>query len=584
MTAHLVAALGLALGLLGGAVGLGRLAGGRDLPGAAVLGLHLLWWPGALAGVVVSPGTAAVVVLAAAAAGLAALLSRRVPRRQLAVLGAAVVAGAPVWLAPPVFYDALVYHLGMPWTWLVNGSMAPVEHNLFSHFPLAASVVFLGPVRLGVPEAAAGLHWACLWLAVAAAVELARRLGAEQRAWVAGLCTAVSWHALWIAGVAAVDQLVVLAVAVAAVEMVVFLEDHRRRPWTAGLALGLALAVKYTAAVPAAALLLASLAVRPRRWRWPVAAGAVAALSSSFWYLRNLLTTGNPVYPLFWGVFGGRGWTAADNARYLATVREGVGGWRSLVEGTVQLLDPGRGLGWWLPVAAVLAVGAAVRGRREARVRWLLLACALTVSGWLATSHTTRYALVLGPLAGALAARGLAGLGRAARRLAVAGLVLAALAGVGRWAVFTFGELGWAHWLAGGRAAEEWRHRVTVNDPAPAWRAADRLLPATSRILLVAEGRSWGCPRPHHASSAYDTQLVQRVVEETPSAEAAASRLRGLGFTHMMINLGELARLHGPPYLVLHWRDPGAAARWRELVASSRPVWRGDVLALRELP
>ncbi len=105
---------------------------------------------------------------------------------------------------------------------------------------------------------------------------------------------------------AAVGQVVVLAVAVAAAEMAALLAgEEERKAWTAGLALGLALAVKYTAAVPVAALLLALVVVRPRRWRWAVGAGVVAAGSSSFWYLRSLITTGNPVYPLFWGLLGG---------------------------------------------------------------------------------------------------------------------------------------------------------------------------------------------------------------------------------------------------------------------------------------
>ncbi len=584
MTVHCLLALGLALGIVGGALGLGRLAGTKDAPAAVVVGLQLLWWPAALVGTVISPRMAAAVVVAASAAGLGALAARRSAWREAAIVGGFMVVGAPVWLAPPVFYDALVYHLGMPWSWLQNGSMAPVAHNLFSHFPLAASVVFLGPVRLGLPEAAAGVHWACLGLSVLAAVELARRLGADRVSWLAGLCAVASWHALWIAGVAAVDQIVILAVTVAAVEVVDVLSGRERRPWLAGLALGLALAVKYTAAVPVAALLTALLLIRPALWKWGVGTGLVALASSSFWFVRNLVTTGNPVYPLFWNLLGGRGWSATDNARYLATVREGVGGWRAVAQGLAQLVDPSRGLGWWLALAVLLGGVAAWRARREAGVRWLGVAVVLATAGWLATSHTTRYALVLAPLVGALAARGTVGLGRTARTVVAAGLVLGAAVGVVRYGAFTFGELGWFHWLGGCGPAETWRHRVTVNDPAPAWRAADRLLPPKARVLIVAEGRSWGCPRAHHASSAYDTQLVQRVVERSDSAVEAIARLEDMGFSHLMVNWGELRRLHGPPFRVLEWKDGEARQRWIGLRAAAREVWRSGSLELLELP
>ncbi len=584
MTVHCLLALGLALGIVGGALGLGRLAGMKGAPAAAVVGLQLLWWPAALIGTLCSPRVGAALVLAVSAVGLAALVARRSAWRGAAVVGGFMLVGAPVWLAPPIFYDALVYHLGMPWSWLRNGSMAPVAHNLFSHFPLAASVVFLGPVRLGLPEAAAGVHWACLGLAVLAAVDLARRLGAGRVAWLAGLCAVASWHALWIAGVAAVDQIVVLAVTVAAVEVVDVLSGRERRPWLAGLALGLALAVKYTAAIPVAALLTAVLVIRPGRWKWGVGAGLVALASSSFWFVRNFVTTGNPVYPLFWNLLGGRGWSATDNARYLATVREGIGGWRSVGQGLLQLVDPSRGLGWWLVPAALLGGVAVWCARRGAGVRWLGAAVVLTTAGWLATSHTTRYALVLAPLVGALAAKGASGLGRTARAVVVAGLVLGAAVGVVRYGAFTFGELGWLHWLGGRGSAQTWRHRVTVNDPAPAWRAADRLLSPDARILIVADGRSWECPRAHHASSAYDTQLVQRVVEKSRSAAGAIAHLEDMGFSHVMINWGELRRLHGPPFRVLEWADAEARQRWIGLRASSREVWRSGSLELLELP
>ncbi len=579
MSALTAAAVLLAAGLILGAAGWGRLAGVRgDTPAAAVVGLHALWWPAALVGLV-SPVAAAATVLALAAAGLAGWAPRPRAWRAAAALGGLVLAGTPIWAAPPVFYDALAYHLGAPWSWLVNGSMAPVPHHLFTHFPLAASVVFLGPVRLGLPEAAAGLHWAVLGLAAAAAHGLARRLGAERTAWAAAACTAGSWHALWIAGVAAADQFVVLAVAVAAAELLPLARGGARPPWLAGAALGLGLAVKYTAAVPVAALLLALLVARPRAWRAAALAGTTAGAAASFWYARNLVTTGNPFFPLAWSALGGRGWDPVQDARYLAIVREGVGGWRSVPAGIVQLLDPARGLGWWLAVAAVLATGAVAGVRHDRGVRFLALATVLTVAGWLATSHTTRYALVLAPLVGALAALGLAGLGPPARRIAAAGLALAVGVGAVQYAAFALGGLGWWRWWRGPEAAEAWRHRLTVNDPLPAYRLAGRLLPAGARVLVVGDARPWGLARPHHASSAYDRQLIEAVVSAARDADEAAARLRALGFSHLAINWGELERLGGPPYRLLGFRTEAARRRYRELLlehtvhlASAGPV------------
>jgi hypothetical protein len=301
--------------------------------------------------------------------------------------------------------------------------------------------------------------------------------------------------------------------------------------------------------------------------------------------VRNLVTTGNPAFPLLWALFGGRGWSAEDNQRYLALVQEGVGGLASVPAGLAHLVAPPIGLGWWavaaLPLAAFALTGddGARRGRRL-----VALAVALALAGWLVTSQTTRYALPLAALLAALAAAGLGRFGPRPARLVLALLGATVALGVLNLAAFVLGVLGVGRLWRGAESAEAWRHSVTANDPIPAYRRCDAVLPPQARILVVGEGRSWGCPRPHQVSSPYDEQLVQDVVESSPSAAAAAQRLRSAGFTHLLINWAEVARLGGPNYRVLRWHSPDAAARWRELLGEfTRPVFRQGSVDVRVL-
>ncbi len=575
---HALAALALTALAAAGLLGLGEGLGGRSAGDRWVRGWTALWWSVALIAQLAGPRPAVWAGLLILAGGLwrAWGVARRRPRAAL-LFGAALAAGAPLWLAPPYFYDALVYHLGLPWTWLANGSFATVPHNLFSHFPMAAATVYLLPVALGVPEAAAGLHWATFVIALVALARLAGRLGAGRDRWVAPALMLACWHGTWIASVAAADQLVVLGVVLMADHLVARAEPARERILGAGLAFGLAIAAKYTAAIPAAAVLAVGwLGSASLAW----AAAGIGVAASSFWWVRNLLTTGNPFFPLLWALLGGRGWSAADDERYLALVREGVGGLASVPAGLVHLVAPPDGLGWWA-VAALPLVLLALFGdngaRRERRL--VALALALAVAGWLVTSQTTRYALPLAALLAALAAAGLGQFGRRPARLVRALLGVTVALGALNLAAFVFGVLGFDRLWSGAQSAEAWRQAVTVNDPVPAYRRCDALLPQNARILVVGEGRSWGCPRPHQVSSPYDGQLVQTVVESSPTAAAAAQRLHAAGFTHLLINWGEVARLGGPGYRVLRWRSPDAEARWRTLLARfTRPVVReGDV-------
>ena len=165
------------------------------------------------------------------------------------------------------------------------------------------------PVVAEAPEAAAGLHWLTFIAALGSLVSLSRNLGAGRWSWMAPALLCGSWHAPWLAGLAAADHLVLLGIVAAAESWTSSREPDP--PWAeTGIPLGLALSAKYTAMVPVAALLLAAVALRRPRWH-AVAAGALALAASSFWWIRNLAEVGNPFHPLLWDVFGGPGWTAA---------------------------------------------------------------------------------------------------------------------------------------------------------------------------------------------------------------------------------------------------------------------------------
>src|SRR4030042_5803707 len=101
----------------------------------------------------------------------------------LPVLGALLA--LPVALAEPFFYDALVYHLGLPWQALLEGGLRAHPENLFAAFPPLAQLLSAAPLAVGLDRLPAVLHWWSFVAAGAAAGRLARSLGAPP--WAAGL-------------------------------------------------------------------------------------------------------------------------------------------------------------------------------------------------------------------------------------------------------------------------------------------------------------------------------------------------------------------------------------------------------------
>jgi hypothetical protein len=153
-----------------------------------------------------------------------------------------------------------------------------------------------------------------------------------------------------------------------------------------GVALGVGAGTKYTAYLPAAAVLILGVVAAPRVVRWKVAAAAAAGAlaTSAFWLLRNLVQLHNPLSPLGVGPLRG---VESPLQRYET----------SLLSHVVHLhtgpLHTWLSLGWRLVgIAAVVPlVGAAValaRGRRQPLAAGLAATAAFAVVAYMATPYT----------------------------------------------------------------------------------------------------------------------------------------------------------------------------------------------------
>jgi hypothetical protein len=129
------------------------------------------------------------------------------------------------------------------------------------------------------------------------------------------------------------------------------------------------------------------------------------------------------------------------------------------------------------------------------------------------------------------------------------------------------GELGGLGLLAGSTSAVA--PRWVSNDPRPLFATAS-MLPAGARVLFVGEPRGFGFPRRFVAPSQHDVSPLRLVLEGDSSPSAACLDLRQRGFTHLLVNWGELARL-AAGYPVAPWRDRAGWLRWNHFVASLGP-------------
>ena len=207
-------------------------------------------------------------------------------------------------LAPPIHFDALVYHLTMPAAYLQAGRVMPLDWIQYSGMPQVVEMLFTWAMALGGGSAAVCLGWLVGMIALAGlAGSLRHSLGARA-AWVgiASLLSGFSLAASLAWGYADWPGLAFGWGCLAA--LIAWWENGRLRALVlGGVFAGLALSTKYTGGVVLLTGMLVLIWQNAARKRNPLPDllrfGLPAVLISLPWWVRNFLASGNPFEPFF---------------------------------------------------------------------------------------------------------------------------------------------------------------------------------------------------------------------------------------------------------------------------------------------
>jgi hypothetical protein len=205
-------------------------------------------------------------------------------------------------------YDTLSYHLHAPATWMHEGRLAivpsPFGDPAPAYAPANLELVFqflMAPLRSDALAGVGQLPFAALAAtAIAAAV---REAGGTRAAALSAALAFLLIPEVWTQAPAAMTDLGLAAFALASLPFAtrLFRDGTRVDAATAGVALGLAVGTKYVGALMALPFLVtAGLALGSRRIDWRATSMMIVpiAVLGGVWYLRNLIVTGNPFYPV----------------------------------------------------------------------------------------------------------------------------------------------------------------------------------------------------------------------------------------------------------------------------------------------
>ena len=500
----------------------------------------------------------------------------RIPRTSIALIVLVQALGLVAALAPPTAKDTLLYPLALPKTYIAAGALVDTPYNIASYYPLGVEMHDVWAMLLGglggprTAETAAGATlFAFAPLLALVTYGWAREQGADP-AWasLAALSVAAIPSAYDVAASGYVD-LALTAYTALAVRGVgrwwTTLDGAWLRPVV--FAVGAALSIKLTTVVLVLALALVILVralgmsraadasapagTTPARL---VVVGfsalALGALLAAPWYARTWTRTGNPVFPFFLSLLGGRapGWDLERSQLYegmfsvygnavtpldflLSPVRLSL---------AAQLHEPAYYdgvLGVVFLFAVPFILWALATRRLKPEIGLALLVSSTLFVFWLFSSQQLRYLLPAVPaLAVALAVTGesaAAALGAGLDRALWWVTLCVAAAGVPV-TIAWFAALSPLGVVLGGEPAA--RYLARRLDYYPYYEVVNRELPPTARVWLIHMRRdTYYLDRPAFSDFIFEDWTLREWVRAASDADELAARVRAAGITHILL-------------------------------------------------
>ena len=484
-----------------------------------------------------------------------------------ALLAVAVVLGLGLIeaAAPPVHFDALVYHLELPQRFLAGGSLSAPADNPYWGLPLTGEMLYTLAMALGRPQTAAVVGFGAALLACVGVFALASEFG-RPAGWASLLALLAGPSLAASSGWAYVDWWAALfGFALIAVVLRVDSSFQIRDAILAGVLAGFAGGVKYTAAIAVPAGFLAIWAALPSRrgLRLGLVFLATGILLLSPWLIKNWVITGSPLHPY---LGGGEGTSVVRQGGYIDSIPAPPLAQSLLVPLAATLRGYEQGEGFASDIGPLLAgllpglvVLAAPVRRRLIPVTvflltgWALWAVASQVSGLLVQ---TRLYFVLVPAWAILAGGGFLGLAQVSigsvRLGRLVGALIALVVALGLvQQIRTTVQADPLSAVLGSQSSEEYLTRRLGGTYVAQLRLAR--LPPASKTLMLWEPRSFYCWPACIPDPWIDTWYVARRSIETP--EAILQSWTAQGITHLLLfNAGvDFVRANDPRYSEGDW-------------------------------
>lgn len=205
--------------------------------------------------------------------------------------------------------DALIHHLAVPKWWVQAGSITEIPWHEWSYYPMLLQLAFTGFLQWGADRVTPFYHGGYLVLLAGCIAWVLRTIRNEPAPALAAWCVIFGIPVcLKLASIPLVDLGLAYFCTLAFAFALLWIEQ-KASALMVGAAIGLALSTKFNAIPFCVAFFPFLFVAAQRRFNLGraltgvLAAGIVAGVVYSPWLARNVALTGDPVYPLYKGVF-----------------------------------------------------------------------------------------------------------------------------------------------------------------------------------------------------------------------------------------------------------------------------------------
>lgn len=472
-----------------------------------------------------------------------------------------------LWAEEGGGYDVLEYHLQLPKEYLEQGAITYTPHNVYGNFPANVEMLYLlamvvrdnpydGAATAKILNALLGILF--VFAAYVAGRETSPRVGVVTAVIAAG----VGWLT-YLSGVAYVENgmllftMIALTCAMRAANPSNRPDQRRTCLILSGLMTGAACGCKLTAvllvAVPIGVFVMV---MRHPTLASRIRSGAVFGLTALIgfapWLVKNTAMTGNPVFPLLSRCFDDQppGWGRREALHFDACHAPGPG--ESSFAHRMHLLwrripaDPIQRFGPLILILPLLRLPSAKRRRID---KSLACVAILQLVLWLFATHLyARFAVpIIAPLV-VLAGRAFDSWPSATARRALTAALIAG-AGVSATAMARLYADHLYHdgrklplegadrfFLDGLGAGHE--HLAVINGS----------LPADSHILMIGDAKAFYFRRPVDYCVVFNRNPFIEMVRNARNDRSIVDGLTDAGYTHVLVNWAEIARLRNSRY------------------------------------